>query len=74
MKRTIATVLWFYAFWYLGALIAAFLGISELFGPILGIAAGALIAIDPRRIIWLSQSQAGAVARSTSGSSPSPVA
>jgi hypothetical protein len=51
-KRLLATVLWFYAGWYGGALLADFLGISAVLGPIVGAAAAALIAGDPRRIIW----------------------
>jgi hypothetical protein len=51
-KRILATVLWFYAGWYGGALLADFLAVSPLLGPIVGAAAAALIAGDPRRIIW----------------------
>jgi hypothetical protein len=51
-KRILAAILWFYTGWYAGAFIAEFLGISPLFGPIVGAAAAALIAGDPRRIIW----------------------
>jgi hypothetical protein len=51
-KRILATILWFYAGWYAGATIAVFLGLSPALGPILGTAAAALIAGDPRRIIW----------------------
>ena len=48
MKRIAASVLWFYAGWVAGAMLAFVLGIS----PILGTAAAALIAGDPRGIIW----------------------
>lgn len=51
-KRLLATALWFYAGWYGGALLADFLGVSAVLGPIVGAAAAALIAGDPRRIIW----------------------
>jgi hypothetical protein len=51
-KRLLATALWFYAGWYGGALLADFLGVSAILGPIVGAAAAALIAGDPRRIIW----------------------
>jgi hypothetical protein len=51
-KRIIAALLWFYAGWYAGALIADFLHVSPLIGPFLGAVAAALIAGDPRRIIW----------------------
>ena len=51
-KRVLAAMLWFYTGWYAGAMIAAYLGVSPLLGPLLGAAAAGLIAGDPRRIIW----------------------
>ena len=54
-KRILASVLWFYAGWYAGAILAEFLGVSPLLGPIIGMAAAALVAGDPRRIIWTSR-------------------
>jgi hypothetical protein len=51
-KRALAAVLWFYAGWYAGAMIAEFLGLSPALGPIIGTAAAALIAGDPRGLIW----------------------
>jgi hypothetical protein len=51
-KRALAAVLWFYSTWYAGAMIAHVLGLSEALGPILGTAAAALIAGDPRGVIW----------------------
>ena len=51
-KRVLSAVLWFYCGWYAGAMIAHALGISPALGPILGVAAAALIAGDPRGIIW----------------------
>ena len=55
-KRILATVLWFYTGWYAGAIIADFLSVSPMLGPIIGAAAAALIAGDPRRIIWTARS------------------
>jgi hypothetical protein len=57
MKRFAAAVIWFYAGWTAGALIDFVAGLSGLtIGPVLGIvlgtAAAALIAGDPRRLIW----------------------
>jgi hypothetical protein len=63
-KRILATLLWFYAGWYAGALIADFLGVTPMLGPIVGAAAAALIAGDPRRIIWTAR--AGTPMRSAS--------
>ena len=51
-KRTLAALLWFYAGWYAGSMIASILGVSEALGPVLGTAAAALIAGDPRHRIW----------------------
>jgi hypothetical protein len=51
-KRVLAALLWFYAGWYGGALLADFLGVSLLLGPIIGAAVAALVAGDPRHLIW----------------------
>src|SRR5690242_10889706 len=51
-KRVIATLLWFYAGWYAGAMTAALFGISPALGPIFAVAAAAIIGGDPRGIIW----------------------
>ena len=67
-KRILATVLWFYTGWYAGALIADFLTVSPMLGPIIGAAAAALIAGDPRRIIWNARS----AAKATREPSPEP--
>lgn len=62
-KRIAATVLWFFAGWYLGGWIALFLGISDLIGPILGISAALVIGGDPLGIIW-TRRQASPLAES----------
>lgn len=51
-KRILAAMLWFYAGWYAGAILADFFGVSVLLGPIIGAAAAGLMVGDPRRIIW----------------------
>ena len=51
-KRVFAAFMWFYVGWYAGAMLAAFIGVSPLLGPIIGTAAAALFVGDPRRIIW----------------------
>jgi len=51
-KRVLAAVLWFYAGWYAGDMIASALGLGPVFGLILATTASALITIDPRRAIW----------------------
>ncbi len=57
MKRTTAALLWFYTGWTAGAFaeyIAAQNGVTigPAFGLVLGAAAAALFAGDPRRLIW----------------------
>jgi hypothetical protein len=51
-KRIAAGVLWLFAGWYIGNIVAFYLGISDLFGPILGVAAALVIVGDPLRILW----------------------
>jgi hypothetical protein len=51
--------LWFYVWWYAGALIANFVGVSPALGPIMGAAAAALFVGDPRRIIWSTRNAMG---------------
>lgn len=58
-KRAFAALLWFYTFWYAGAMIASALGVSLVLGPILGAAAAAIVAGDPRRLIWNRPHTAG---------------
>ena len=55
-KRVLAALLWFYTGWYAGAILAEFLGVSPVLGPLLGAAAAGLIAGDPRLLIWKSRS------------------
>ncbi len=55
-KRVFAALIWFYTGWYAGAMIADVVGIAPLLGPILGTAVAALIAGDPRGVIWSPRS------------------
>ena len=57
-KRAIAAILWFYTGWYAGSMLAEFVGVSALLGPIIGAAAAGLIVGDPRRIIWTARTAA----------------
>ena len=52
MKRYVAAGLWLYAFWYVGSMTASMLNVPDLLGPTFGIAAGLIVAIDHRRLIW----------------------
>ena len=65
-KRALAAILWFFAGWYAGALIALLLGVSPYFGPVLGTVAAALIAGDPFHLIWSRHRAEDAVEASTS--------
>jgi hypothetical protein len=57
-KRIVAGVLWFFAGWYGGALLAEFLGVSVLIGPVIGAVAAALVAGDPFRVFWTAPTPA----------------
>lgn len=54
-KRVLAAILWFYTGWYAGTMLAEFVGVSALLGPIIGAATAGLIVGDPRRIIWTAR-------------------
>lgn len=65
-KRVAAAFLWFYAGWYAGALLAEFLGVSPLIGPVIGTVAAGMLAGDPLRIIWTPKHAAQDPATNTS--------
>ena len=70
-KRVLAGILWFFATWYAWNILASFMGLSEIAGPILGLAAGVLFAVDPLGRIWdQEQAQAGAASVATPSSNP----
>jgi hypothetical protein len=41
-------------------MIAAFVGINPVVGPILGVAAAGLVVVDPRRMFWARPVEAAA--------------
>ncbi len=51
-KRVLAGLLWFYATWYAWSVLASFIGLPDLLGPVIGVGVGALFAIDPLGWIW----------------------
>jgi hypothetical protein len=51
-RRVLAGLLWFLAAWYAWSIFATFAGLSDIAGPILGVAAGLLFAVDPLNRIW----------------------
>jgi hypothetical protein len=67
-KRIFAGLLWFYATWYAWVVIASFLGVTDLVGPILGIVAAFLIAGDPLRRIWSRPTESQPAVAATSAS------
>ena len=69
-KRIAATILWLYAGWYAGALVATLFAMSPALGPILGVSAAALVATDPRRMIWPASAQASVAGPSVAVPSP----
>jgi hypothetical protein len=52
-KRVLSAFLWFYSFWCLGSMISFAFGLTPALGLILGTAAAAIFAGDPRGIIWM---------------------
>lgn len=50
-KRVVAALLWFYAGWTIGSLVASTLGLSSILGPIVGIATATLFAADLRSVL-----------------------
>ncbi len=64
-KRILAAILWFYTGWYAGAVLADFIGVSGALGPIVGVAAAALIVVDPRQVIWARANRVGSMEAAT---------
>ncbi len=52
MKRYIAAALWLYAAWYVGSAISMYMNAPDVLGPVLGLAAGLIVGLDPRHVIW----------------------
>jgi hypothetical protein len=65
MKRYFAAALWFYSFWYLGSMIAGLVGVPDLIGPVLGTAAGVIVGVDPRGLIWSRPTATAATSTAT---------
>jgi hypothetical protein len=51
-KRILAGVLWFFTGWYLGSFAAFLVGVPDLLGPVLGVTAAFVFAVDPQGWIW----------------------
>jgi hypothetical protein len=50
--RVLAGLLWFYVTWFAWSFLAAFAGLPELAGPVVGAAVAMFIAGDPLGRIW----------------------
>jgi len=50
--RIASAILWLFAGWYLGNLAAFQFGLSDLFGPVLGVTAAVVVAGDPLGLLW----------------------
>jgi hypothetical protein len=55
-KRVVAGLLWLFAGWYAGAMIAFLVGLSVPLGLILGVGLAVFITADPGHRIWARQS------------------
>ncbi len=51
-KRLLATSLWLFAGWYIGAAMTVYLGLPEIVGMLPGIAMAWLVAVDPMHRLW----------------------
>ena len=51
-KRVLAGLLWFYVTWCAWSFLAAFAGLPQLAGPVVGAAVAMFIAGDPLGRIW----------------------
>jgi hypothetical protein len=61
-KRVVATVLWFYAGWAFGAMIAFVTGLSAVLAPVLAVASAGMVGFDPRHLFWTPRVQSAAAA------------
>jgi hypothetical protein len=51
-KRIVAASLWFYGAWTAAAVAAWLVGTPHELGPIVGLAAGLFVGLDPKHVIW----------------------
>ena len=51
-KRVIAFLLWGFTAWYAMAYVVEITGGPALVAPLVGLAVGSIIAVDPRNVIW----------------------
>jgi len=65
--RIASGVLWLFAGWYIGNLLAYHAGWSMLFGPVLGIAAAVIVAGDPLGLLWKRAASRAAAEAAASG-------
>ena len=51
-KRLLAAALWFYVSWYAWSLIAAWLTLPDVLGPLVALAIAGFVGLDPLHRIW----------------------
>ena len=51
-KKTLATILWFFTGWTLGAMAALALSTTPLVGPAVGVLAAVAVGLNPAGLIW----------------------
>jgi hypothetical protein len=56
-KRTVATVLWALAGWYVGAIFGWLLNLGLIVSIMLALVAGWFVATDPLRVFWTTRSK-----------------
>jgi hypothetical protein len=50
--RTVSCLLWFLAGWGVAGTVAINLGLSQMVGPLVGVAWAALVIVDPKDVVW----------------------
>jgi hypothetical protein len=66
-KRVITSVLWLFAAWYAWNVLAWAVGLPTIVGPLIGLAVGLFVGLDPLHAIWRRRPE-------TSSDAPSPAA
>jgi hypothetical protein len=61
LMRTAAGLLWFFASWMIGGVVALATGVPGWMAPLIGVAVGAFVAADPIRLMWAPRPKRAAV-------------
>lgn len=60
-KRIAIALLWFYAGWYAGAILAGTLGMTPVIGPILGASIAVIVISCLQRMVWSKTPPSGGI-------------